>query len=330
MYAMNEAKIRNRWYEGGPVSLLSRLGTRLFSGLVAARKKLYAWKILKTHTLKAPVIVVGNITAGGGGKTPFVIWLAQHLKDRGHKPGIVSRGYGGKRKVEPMFVTPNANPAASGDEPLLVAQKTGLPVMVGKNRVKAAQSLIKQYHCDVIISDDGLQHYSMGRTIEIVMLDARWGTGNGQMIPAGPLREPMERLNEVDLVIHKGQVADGHYYDYQIDDIVQLNHPSVSKPLAHFRSQKILAMAGIANPESFFRLLSSAGFAIVKKPLSDHHQITLSDFPEQTDVPVIITEKDAVKCQDMNLPHVWVVKLGISLPEHTVQALNQLLEEQLS
>ena len=327
---MNEAKIRKRWYGGGPVGLLARWGAGLFATLVSFRTRLYHWNILKSHQLKVPVIVVGNITAGGGGKTPFVIWLANHLKEQGRKPGIVSRGYGGKRKVEPMFVTPNANPAASGDEPLLMARKTGLPVVVGKNRVKAAKTLINQYHCDVIISDDGLQHYAMSRTVEIVMLDAKWQTGNGLMIPAGPLREPLERLDEVDLVIHKGQVDDGHFYDYNIAGIHQLNHPTVVKPLSAFRSQKILAMAGIANPESFFRLLSSAGFAIVKKPLPDHHELSVGDFPEADEMTVLITEKDAVKCADMTLPHVWVVQLGIEVPEATVQALNSILEHKLS
>jgi tetraacyldisaccharide 4'-kinase len=181
----------------------------------------------------------------------------------------------------------------------------------------------------VIISDDGLQHYAMERSVEIVMLDANWLTGNGQMIPAGPLREPLERLNLVDLVIHKGQVEDGHYYAYNIAGIHQLNHPAVDKPLSAFRSQKILAMAGIANPESFFRLLSSAGFAIVKKPLPDHHKISASDFPEANEMAVLITEKDAVKCADMDLPHVWVVQLGVEVPEATVQALNNILEQKL-
>jgi len=327
---MNEAKIRQRWYGGGHVGWFARLVSKLFASLVAFRRTLFGWKILKTHQLKVPVVVVGNITAGGGGKTPFVIWLALHLQSQGFKPGIVSRGYGGKRKVEPMFVTPNANPVASGDEALLMAQKTKLPVVVGKNRVKAAQTLIKQYHCNVIISDDGLQHYALGRDVEFVMLDANWKTGNGQMIPAGPLREPLERLQLVDLVIHKGAVEEGCFYDYKIDGIYQLNHPGVVRPLAEFRSQKILAMAGIANPESFFRLLSSAGFAIVKKPLPDHHEIQASDFPEASEMPVIITEKDAVKCQDLDLPHVWVVKLGVDVPTPTLEALNKVLEEKLS
>ena len=322
---MNEAKIRKQWYGGGHVSRLSKSAAKLFAALVSSRKKLYKSGVLRTHRLKVPVIVVGNITAGGGGKTPMVIWLANHLKQKGYRPGIVSRGYGGQRKVEPMYVTANANPVASGDEPLLMAKKTQLPVMVGKDRVKAAKALIKNYSVDVIVADDGLQHLALGRDIEIVMLDAKWRTGNHLMIPAGPLREPLERLNSVDLVVFKGQMEDQHHYEFTIDQIHQLNHPQKTKAVSEFRNQKVLAMAGIANPGSFFRLVSQAGMAIVKKPMADHHQFTEEDFETHDKSLVIITEKDAVKCEGLELPHVWVVKVTVQMAEKTVQAIDQLI-----
>ncbi len=327
---MNESKIRHKWYGGGQVGVMAKAGAGLFARLVTIRKKLYASGVLKTHRLKVPVIVVGNITAGGGGKTPMVIWLVNHLKSLGYKPGVVSRGYGGKRKVEPMFVTPNANPAASGDEPLLVAKKTQLPVMVGKDRVKAAKALIKNYHVNVIVADDGLQHLAMGRDAEIVMLDAKWRTGNHQMIPAGPLREPLERLNEVDLVVFKGYMEQQHHYDFAIEEIHQLNHQSNKKALAEFRNQKVVAMAGIANPDSFFGLLAAAGLAIVKHALPDHHDLSEADLLEHQDHVVLITEKDAVKCENLQLEHVWVVKMQVVMPDKTLNALNDLIERVMS
>ncbi len=324
---MNEDKIRHRWYGGGKVSAWSKIGSKVFATLVSIRTKLYASGILKTHKLKVPVIVIGNITAGGGGKTPMVIWLAEYLKQKGFKPGIVSRGYGGKRKVEPMFVTANANPAATGDESLLMAKKTKLPVMVGKDRVKAAKSLIQNYSVDVIITDDGLQHYALGRDAEIVMLDAKWRTGNHMMIPAGPLREPLERLNTVDLVIFKGYIEKQHHYGFEIESIYQLNHSSAIKKLSDLRNQKVVAMAGIANPDSFFGLLSAAGLAIVKDPLPDHHTLSLVDFEKHQDQIVLITEKDAVKCEDLQLKNVFVVKMNVVIPEKTEAAIDALINQ---
>jgi len=324
---MNEDKIRKRWYGGGKVGFFSKIAAAIFSKIVALRSKLYQWGVFKTHQLKVPVIVVGNITAGGGGKTPMVIWLATHLKSMGYKPGIVSRGYGGKRKVEPMYVTPNANPMASGDEPLLMAKSTQLPVMVGKDRVKAAKALIKNYSVNVIVADDGMQHMALGRAAEIVMLDAKWRTGNHLMIPAGPLREPLERLNSVDLVVFKGYFEGQHHYELAIDCIHQLNHVQKTKDVNEFRNQKVVAMAGIANPNGFFSLLSSVGMAIIKHPLPDHHQFTPTDFNDHKETMVLITEKDAVKCEQMNLANVWVVKVKVVMPEKTVAALNQIIKK---
>ncbi len=327
---MDEDKVRQRWYGSGKVRWYHRMGSKIFSSVVALRTKLYTLGLFKTHRLKVPVIVVGNITAGGGGKTPMVIWLANHLKSMGYKPGIISRGYGGKRKVEPMFVTANANPTATGDEPLLMAKKTQLPVMVGKDRVKAAKTLIQNYPVNVIVTDDGLQHLALGRQAEIVMLDAKWRTGNHQMIPAGPLREPLERLNTVDLVVFKGYMKQQHHYEFAIEVIHQLNHAGNTKALADFRNRKVVAMAGIANPDSFFGLLSAAGVPIIKHPLPDHHQITAADFEPYKDTLVLITEKDAVKCEGMNLPHVYVVKMRVVMPNKTSDALDALIQKVMS
>ncbi|MCB1582611.1 MAG: tetraacyldisaccharide 4'-kinase [Xanthomonadales bacterium] len=325
--AVNEEKIRHRWYGGGDVGGMVKLGAKVFGWAVATRKKLYAMGLRKTHKLKVPVIVIGNITAGGGGKTPMVIWLANHLKVMGYRPGIVSRGYGGKRKVEPLFVTANANPAASGDEPLLMAKNTGLPVMVGKDRVKAAKALINSYSVNVIVADDGMQHLALGRDAEIVMLDAKWRTGNHMLIPAGPLREPLERLNNVDLVVFKGAFENQHHYELEIDKIYQLNHHKQARDIATFRNQKVVAMAGIANPEGFFNSLSKAGIPIIKTAFPDHYDFSEEDFKPHAENLILMTEKDAVKCAHMQLPNVWVVKVKVVMPESTEAALNQLINK---
>ncbi len=322
-----EEQIRAIWYGQQTPKLWARMLSHVFARLAAFRRKLYQLGLLRSHKLKVPVIIVGNITAGGGGKTPMVIWLVNHLKSMGYKPGIISRGYGGKRKVEPMFVTPHADAHASGDEPLLMAQKTQAPVMVGKDRVKAGQQLIAQYNVNIIISDDGMQHYALKRDAEIVMLDANWETGNNRFIPAGPLREPLSRLDQVDLVVYKGDKADSHGYQLAIASVYPLGHPSQSQDIATFRSQKIHAVAGIANPNSFFKLLSQHGLAIVKNPLPDHHQISTEDLTFDDEHAVMITEKDAVKCQNIQAKNIWVVRLEIIMKTQTQTAIEQLITD---
>lgn len=326
---IKEDKIRRIWYGSEEPSLILRALSKVFSKSVALRRKLYQLGLLRTHKLSVPVIVIGNITAGGSGKTPMVIWLVNYLKEKGFKPGIISRGYGGKRKVEPMFVTAHANAQASGDEPLLMAQHTGVPVMVGKSRVTAAQALIKQYKVNIIIADDGMQHYAMHRDAEIVMLDATWKTGNQQFIPAGPLREPLSRLKQVDLTIYKGIIEGKHHFRYQIDCIYRLNKASETQNIESFRGKKIHAIAAIANPDSFFQLLAENGLAVVKHPLPDHRHIQESDLIKHTepDDILMITEKDAVKCTDLKRENIWVVRLKIGLHKETVQVIDQVIQK---
>ncbi len=324
----HQHKWNERWYGEKPVGLFYRILALLFAAIYHSRRFLYRIKLLRTHRFKKPVIVVGNITVGGGGKTPMVIYLAQRLKARGHRVGVVSRGYGGQRKVEPMLVTPGADPAASGDEPLLMAKTLHVPVMVAKKRVQAVKALITQHNVDVVVSDDGLQHYAMGRDADILMLDSRRQIGNGLLLPAGPLREPPQRLEDMDLVIYKGEVASSLYYRHEIDSIYQLNQPKNMRSVADFRSQKIIAMAGIASPNSFFSLLADNGLAVLKQPKPDHHVFQATDFSEQN--ITLITEKDAVKCGDIQNPHIWVVKTRIVPTEATAAALDDLIEQVMS
>ncbi|KAA3642673.1 MAG: tetraacyldisaccharide 4'-kinase [Proteobacteria bacterium] len=317
-----------RWYGDQPPALFYRLLAAIYAALSGFRRFLYRSKIFRTQRFSVPVIVVGNITVGGGGKTPMVIYLAQRLLARGLRVGIVSRGYGGQRKVEPMLVTSGADAAASGDEPLLMAKSLSMPIMVAKKRSKAVKALINQHHVEVVLSDDGLQHYAMGRAAEIVMLDADRLLGNGHLLPAGPLRETSERLKQADLVIYKGEMAGELYYQHHIECIYRLNQPKTTRSIDSLRSQKIMAMAGVANPEGFFKMLAANGLAVVKQPKGDHHVFTDADFSDQ--YVTLITEKDAVKCTAIQQPDVWVVKTRIEPSAKTVEAIDALLNRVLS
>jgi len=249
-----------------------------------------------------------------------VIWLVHELKERGFRPGVVSRGYGGVRKVEPMQVTPNSNPNASGDEALLIARRTGVPVMVGKRRATAAKKLLAGHPINVIVADDGLQHYALGRDVEIALIDGRLGLGNGRLLPAGPLREPQSRLRSVDMVLCKGACDDDHCFEPILGDAWSLAQPSKKKSLSEFIGQPVHALAGIAQPGHFFRLLAAQGVAAFKHPLPDHHVLVPQDFELAGDYPILITEKDAVKCQDLAgnwKQRVWVVPMDLHVPEET-------------
>ena len=191
--------------------------------------------------------------------------------------------------------------------------------------VKAAKALINNYSVNVIVADDGMQHLALGRDAEIVMLDAKWRTGNHLMIPAGPLREPLERLNDVDLVVFKGAFENQHHYELEIDQIYQLNHHKQTKDIVEFRNQKVVAMAGIANPEGFFNSLSKAGIPIIKTAFPDHYVFNEADFEPHADKLILMTEKDAVKCEQMQLPNVWVVKVKVKMPKATEEAMSQLI-----
>ncbi len=324
----SDSQWNQRWYGDKKPALMYRLLAALFAALSGFRRALYRWKIFKTHHFKVPVIVVGNITVGGGGKTPMVIYLARQLLNKGRRVGIVSRGYGGQRKVEPMLVTPGADAAASGDEPLLMAKTLNIPVVVGKNRAQAVKTLIRQHSVDVVLSDDGLQHVAMGRDAEIVMLDADRQLGNGYLLPAGPLREKPERLEQADLVVYKGEGAGELFYTHHIDCIYRLNQPKNTRSIDSLRSQKIIAMAGIANPEGFFNMLSAKGLAVVKQPKADHHVFTADDFSDE--YVTLITEKDAVKCANIQHADVWVVKSRIEPSPKTIEAIETLFNRVLS
>lgn len=323
----DQQKLNSIWYDSKPVPLKYKFLSKVFSVVSKTRKKLYDSGVIKTEKIKCPVIVVGNITVGGVGKTPFVIWLVNQLQQQGYNVGVISRGYGGKRVQEPLFVTPQTSAKASGDEPLLISKHTHAKVMVGKDKVKAAKALVADYRVNVIVSDDGLQHYKLARDFEICLIDAEKGFGNEKMLPAGPMREPKQRLESVNMKIFKGEKQDEIYFTYEPFLVYKLGKIRTQHPISKFRSRKIHAVAGIAHPNSFFEMLSNHGLAVIKHPLNDHQDITIEDLTFNDVNLVFITEKDAVKCKDIRMDNVWVVVIRLLISnEHKEQVLAKVLE----
>ncbi len=294
----------------------------LFGFLASLRRLLYGLRLLPQKRLPVPVVVVGNITVGGSGKTPLTIWLAQELSKRGFRPGIVSRGYGGNVGAV-TEVHPESDARAVGDEPLLLAQYTGCPVFVGRDRAAAGRALLHSHpHCDVIICDDGLQHYRLARTVEIAVLDAR-GTGNGLLLPAGPLREGRWRLRTVLAVVRNGAdttAANEFRMNLVPDGYYSLADMSVKVQAGMFGGRWIHAVAGIGNPERFFELLRQQGITHEAHGFADHHEFSAGDFNfVRPGAWVLMTEKDAVKCrhllkENLALKDAWVCAVSAQLP----------------
>ena len=273
----------------------------LFGAVVFLRRAFYRMRLLPRIAIGIPVIVVGNISMGGSGKTPLVLWIAQHLRANGWRPGIVSRGYGGRvasRREPAAEVNIASDPAAVGDEPVVLARRSGCPVWVGADRVAACRAL-RTHHpeCDVLVLDDGLQHYRLGRDVEIAVIDAR-GVGNGRLFPAGPLREPASRLDSVDAVVCNGaRTGRGFAMRLEGREFVGLADASRVVEAACLGSKRIHAVAGIGDPARFFRHLEALGLEVVPHAFPDHHAYAARDLEFGDPLPVVMTEKDAVKCK---------------------------------
>lgn len=301
-----------RWYGSGPIRLLIPFSW-LFILLSAIRRTCYRRGIFRSVRLPVPVIVIGNITLGGTGKTPLVIWLSQALQARGHRPGIVTRGYGGKSAHWPLPVTATTAAALAGDEAVLLARTTGLPVTAGPDRVAAARQLLHDQSVNVIVSDDGLQHYRLGRDLRIVTLDGERGCGNGWRLPAGPLRESAAAVKQADVVVCKSRLPAGMdlpphtpVMRMRLTEAVRLRD-GLRVPLANFRGRSVHSIAGIGHPEQFFALLSAAGIEVEAHAFPDHSGLTRRDLSFGDDRPVFMTEKDAVRCASLDLPDHWYV-----------------------
>lgn len=275
------------------------------------------WRAGLRHAYRAPVpvVVVGNLTVGGTGKTPLVIALVDALRGAGFKPGVVSRGHGGSARG-PLLLDASSTPERCGDEPCLVFRRTGVPVVIGRDRAAAARRFAG-CGVDVIVADDGLQNPSLARDVEICVIDGVRRCGNGALLPAGPLREPVSRLATVDFrVCHGGAPRDGEYPMRLVGDIaVALDGSSRSRPLADFAGERVHAVAGIGNPERFFSGLRARGIDVVPHPFPDHHPFVAGDFAFADSLPVLMTEKDAIKCEGFADSRLWCVPVRAELPD---------------
>ncbi len=315
------------WYQGRfPAKCLLPLSW-FFQGVVKLRRSLYRAGCLKIRRLPVPVIIVGNISVGGTGKTPLIIALARLLKQNGYRPGVISRGYGGKVQDTPVKVDPSDNAAMVGDEPLLLSKHADCPVAVGVNRFEAGRFLLEQEGCDVILSDDGLQHYKLGRDIEIAVVDGDRQFGNGYCLPAGPLREPVERLAEVDFIIENGTKTEDKRFSMRLKGETAINLVTgASKSLLDFTDLDCHALAGIGNPDRFFNKLDAAGLQCINHKFPDHHSYQASDI-EFGEKPVLMTEKDAVKCFGFARDTHWYVPVTAHLEPAFTNRLLILLRE---
>lgn len=289
-----------------PLEMLYRL-------VLVIRRDCYTLGIKKTRQVSVPVIVVGNITVGGTGKTPCVIWLANQLKDRGLRVGCVSRGYGGSASEGPRRVEADSDPLEVGDEPVLIAAATGCPVMVGTDRVAAAEALLEETRLDALLADDGLQHLALDRDFEIAVVDGERGLGNEACLPAGPLREPAVRLNHVDaVVVNAGDWGQGSVFRMKLvpDRVYQLTGDG-RRTLGDFRDTLVHAVAGIGNPDQFFEMLTESKIRVIRHAFEDHARYQPGDLDFGDDHPILMTEKDAVKCRAFADPRFWSVAVNL-------------------
>lgn len=314
---MTVERLFNRgWHNDSPWLYPLIPVAKLFS-VLARRRRSRLQSQSQGKPFSAPVVVIGNISVGGSGKTPLIISLAKALTENGLKPGVVSRGYGGNAARYPLSVTVETTASESGDEPLLIARNTGCPVVVDPDRPRAVGYLLEKFDCDVVLSDDGLQHYALHRDIEVVVVDGERGFGNQRLLPAGPLREPLSRLQEADFVVINGELRNktvplpGATYSMMVHAMTLNNLASgESIPVAEWAgSRDVHAVAGIGHPQRFADTLSELGFVVTLHPKNDHQLLSDKDIRFNDQKPVIITAKDAIKLTDTMPENVWVLTI---------------------
>ncbi len=312
------------WYSGAWWLWLLRPIELVFRILVCARRGLFKLGVFSSWRAPCKVIVVGNVTVGGTGKSPVVIALVEHLQAKGVSVGVVSRGYGGAAPTYPYHVRGDSPAEHAGDEPLSIHLRTGAPVVVAPDRVAAARALLQSQGVDVILSDDGLQHYALQRDLEVVLVDGERALGNGFCLPAGPLREPASRLAGADFVLRRGgSKADVRYRAEGLVNLVEGELRAIG--VGEFERQPV-AVAGIGQPAQFFATLATLGFSCREQVFPDHHRFVPGDFDAMGDAPVIMTEKDAVKCRAYARDNWWYLKINAELPQSLLQAAARLAE----
>jgi len=300
----------------------------LYKSIISLRRLFYCCGLKKITHFPVPVIVVGNITVGGTGKTPLVAWFCGWLQSQGFKPGIVSRGYGGKAMTWPQNVTSESNPRLVGDEAVLLAKQTQCPVVVAPNRVEAVTTLLHDYACNIIISDDGLQHYAMGRDIEIAVINGMRRFGNELCLPAGPLREPIKRLNSVDCIVVNGKGVGNEFSMSLIPgNVYNIKNPEQLIEVASLSNKPVHAVAGIGHPQRFFQQLENMGFTIIRHEFPDHHAYQPADFNFGDDAIIIMTAKDAVKCSSFADSRYWCLPVNVEVDDqfkkHLLSAISK-------
>ena len=301
------------WYDGSPVPWWCVPLEGIYRLVIWLRRGAYQYGFLRRRILPVPIIVVGNVTVGGSGKTPLTIALVEALRARGYQPGVVSRGYGGRRR-HPCLLDATVDPPEVGDEPCLM-RDLGIPVAIGVDRV-AASMLLHASGCDVIVADDGLQHDRLARDLEICVMDGVRRAGNARLLPAGPLREPLSRLEQVDFRVCNGGRAHAGEVPMKLE-LSKVHHlfDGREQSLVAFRGKRVHAVAGIGHPQRFFDSLRDVGLDVMAHPFADHHAFSADDLAFADDTPVLMTTKDAVKCRAFAHPHWWSVEVQAHLPE---------------
>lgn len=325
--------LEQRWYQDKPPPLALRPLASLFEALARRRRSDYLAKRESGSLWRPsiPVIVVGNITVGGTGKTPMVIALVEHLRAQGWRPGIVSRGYGGNPPELPLRVNEDTPVEACGDEPFMIYRRLKLPLYIDPDRRRAAEQLVQDGECDIILSDDGMQHYGLHRDMELLVLDGERGLGNRSCLPAGPLREPAGRIEEVDAVLVNGKLnrplavsapmfeltlAPGALHNMVTGDCLELEAIPA----------EVHAVAGIGNPQRFFNTLVQMGSKVEGHVFPDHFSYSRQDIEFKDNKPVIMTEKDAVKCLGFASEQHWYLSVAFELPKTFIQWLDDQLQ----
>ena len=322
--------LQDSWYKEMYISSAFMPISMLYDDAMRFRRFLYKTGVFKKTRLPVPVIIVGNITVGGTGKTPLTVWLALFLKKNGYNPGIISRGYGGQSDDDtPQWVDSKSNPQQVGDEAILMKTRAECPVVVGSKRVKAAEMLLSKSTCDVILSDDGLQHYALERDIEIAVIDGERRFGNCYTLPCGPLREPIERLQTVDLIIVNGTPEEDNEFSMSVIGDIAINLVTKEeKKLIDFVYLPCHALAGIGNPKRFFDLLEKKGISVDSHSFKDHYQFTKNDITfKKDDKPILMTEKDAVKCLSFATERHWYVPISVQPQQQFIDKFLTLIKE---
>ncbi len=310
------------WYRKSSIGYLLLPLAWIWRWGMQLRAYLYKHKIFTTTEFTVPVIVIGNITVGGNGKTPFIIALTELLHELGFKPGIVSRGYGGQLQQDTSEVIATSDPKLVGDEPVLLARRLQCPLVVGKNRVKAVQTLLQNHPCDIVLSDDGLQHLSLGRAMEIIIVDGDRQLGNGFCLPAGPLRESAKRLQTTPWVIFQSHAQDSaQRFFLQPKLFRSVKNSAITKPLAAFAEQTVDIIAAIGYPQRFLKTLQTLQIKLKAHVFRDHHAYTWQELQDYQHKTVLMTEKDAVKCQAFPLQDAWYLEVETVMTDSLRQQL---------